>query len=248
MLQVILCTEHVPENVLVKQSVAYKGAWRDMEDRALLLSEAWLCDVGSLSSWLLPYASLQKAQFYPFSLEDQSKCQAYCLCSSLGTWRGNSPCSSAFLPSMRVCLRSELSSSGISLTFHLEFELVQSLPFSILPLAPTCWDGDTSAQTYISLAPLTSPWQTGFLTAFTMSNSSVEDLTSWKLYSLHQIATLNLFTSLSLQAPLFRHWQEGDSALYCARDDASQWKFIGCAPNCLLRLTYGQRLFLNTSH
>lgn len=45
-----------------------------------------------------------------------------------------------------------------------------------------------------------------------------------------------------------RHWQEGDCVLHRAGAGAALLAFIGHTPSCLLRLTFGQRLFLKKPH
>lgn len=229
----------------------HKGAWRCMEARALLFSEAWLCGVGPV--FVAPSLCISSESTVLSVLSRRSEQMSGLLvpCIACSTWHRSSPREQAFLQNMSACPRSEFSSSAFTLTSHPVFESVQSLTFSTLPLAPTCWDDDTSAQTYVSLPPLKSPWQAEFLTSFTMSNFSLVDLFNFlKIIFFSPNNDLEFVHQLEPPGITFlpRHWQEGDCVLYYAGADASQRKFIRRTLSCLLRLMCGQCLFLKKSH
>lgn len=165
-----------------------------------------LRSVGSLSSWLLPcFVSLQKAySFIQFSVEDQSKCQTCWFCSPLstpGTETLPVPKISFVMRASEgasVCLRSEFNSSAVSLTFHPVFESVQSLTFSTLPLAPACWDNVHQLRHTSPYLLSSLPGRQNFSLLLQCQIPHLWIcLTSRKLYSFHQITTLNLFTNLN---------------------------------------------------
>lgn len=87
----------------------------------------------TVSPWLLPrWASLPKAQFHQ-EISANVRLAASTRHSRLPAQKLYP--AQAFFQSLRACLRSELRSSAVALTFHPVFESLQSLTFSTLPLA-----------------------------------------------------------------------------------------------------------------
>lgn len=179
-----------------------------------MLGGAWrteLCSFqrpgSTVSPWLLPcWASLLKAQFHQFSLGDQSKCQACCFYSSL-----SAPGTEPLPPHLKLSFRAWEPVSGLSIApqpspSHFILCLNRS---SLWPFQHCLWPHH--ARMMIHQPRHTSPYllscppgRQNFSLLLQCQISHVWIcLTSWKLYSFHQITILNLFTNLSLQALLF---------------------------------------------